>query len=98
MGPAYKRGFAMQASLAVLSGLLGFAAWWYRGDMLWLIGAAFILANWPYTLFVIMPVNQRLEATILDDANSETRKLLVQWGKLHALRSFLVPSPYSSTS
>ncbi|MCT7378067.1 DUF1772 domain-containing protein [Chelativorans salis] len=88
-GPAYKRGFAMQASLAVLSGLLGLAAWWDHGDMLWLLGAAFILANWPYTLFVIMPVNHRLEATMVDGANGETRKLLVQWGKLHAGRSVL---------
>lgn len=86
---AYKRGFAMQASLAVLSGLLGIAAWWYSGDVLWLLGAAFILANWPYTLLVIMPVNHRLEATVVDDANSKTRDLLVQWGKLHAWRSVL---------
>lgn len=88
-GPAYKRGFAMQAPLAVLSGLLGLAAWWDSGNLLWVLGAAFILANWPYTLLVIMPVNRRLEATVADHASSETRSLLVQWGKLHAWRSIL---------
>ncbi|MFC7398389.1 DUF1772 domain-containing protein [Chelatococcus sp. GCM10030263] len=88
-GPAYKRGFAMQASLAVVSGLLGLSAWWLSGDLLWVLGAAFILANWPYTVLVIMPVNRRLEAMVADNPHSEARLLLVQWGKLHAWRSVL---------
>jgi hypothetical protein len=88
-GPAYKRGYAMQASLAVISGLLGLSAWWSSGDLLWVLGAAFIIANWPYTLVVMMPVNHRLEGMAADNANSETRPLLVRWGKLHAWRSLL---------
>jgi hypothetical protein len=30
--PAYIRGFAMQASLAILGFLLGLLAWWQTGD------------------------------------------------------------------
>lgn len=88
-GPAYRRGFAMQASLAVLSGLLGLAAWWSTRDPLWALGALIIIANWPYTLFAIMPVNHRLEATPPERASSETRALLVRWSRLHAGRSAL---------
>jgi hypothetical protein len=86
-GPAYHRGFAMQASLAVISGMLGLAAWWLSGDVLWVLGAAFMLANWPYTMLVIMPVNRRLEAAVAGDVNNEARASLVRWGQLHAWRS-----------
>ncbi len=87
--PAYRRGFEMQAPLAIVSCLLGAVAWWQSGDALWGLGAAVIILNWPYTLFVIMPVNQRLETTRPDQANAETRELIERWGRLHAGRSAL---------
>jgi hypothetical protein len=87
--PSYARGFAMQASLALASALFGLLAWWGTRDWRWLIGAALIFANWPYTLLVILPVNKRLESTAPDSANAETRALIRQWGALHAVRSAL---------
>ena len=51
--------------------------------------ALLIFANWPYTLFVILPVNKRLEATPPEAANAETRGLIETWGRLHAGRSAL---------
>jgi hypothetical protein len=33
--PAYKRGFAMQASLAVIGFLAGLSAWWQTGEWRW---------------------------------------------------------------
>lgn len=87
--PAYRRGFEMQASLAIISGLLGAAAWWQSDNPLWGLGAAIIILNWPYTMLLIMPVNQRLETTRLDEVNEETHALLLHWGRLHAGRSAL---------
>ena len=69
--PAYKRGFAMQASLAVVGSLLGLWAWWRTGERLWLLGAVVLLANWPYTLVGIMPTNNALLA--LDPAKRGRR-------------------------
>ena len=88
--PSYARGFAMQASLAVVGSVLGGFAWWQTGQTAWLVGAAVLLANWPYTLLVIMPVNRRLTAT--DPARADevtTRRDLIRWGHLHAVRSAL---------
>jgi len=60
--PSYKRGFAMQAPLAIAGFLLGIIACWRTGDRLWLIGALVLVANWPYTLLGIMPTNNALMA------------------------------------
>ncbi len=87
--PSYSRGFAMQASLAVLGGGLGALAWWSTGDRLWLAGAVVLVTNWPFTLLVIMPTNLRLMATAPESADATTRSLLERWGRLHAVRSVL---------
>ena len=58
--PSYDRGYVMQATLAVLAGLAGLAAWWELRGTLWLIGALLMLANWPWTLLVIMRVYRNL--------------------------------------
>ena len=87
--PAYRGGFAMQASLAVLGFVLGLLAWWQTGDWRWLLGAVPLIANWPYTLTVIMPTNNRLMAIAPDKAGPESRKLIKNWGRLHAARTAL---------
>ena len=87
--PSYKRGAAMQASLAVVSGVLGILAFVWTYDWRWLLGAALILANWPYTLLVILPGNSVLMATPTDHTTLETRGLIRQWGWLHTVRSAL---------
>lgn len=85
---AYRRGAAMQAPLAFLGFLLGTLAWWQTGGLLWLPGAALMLLNWPFTLLIIAPVNRRLMAAGGPDG-SDVRGLIVNWGRLHAVRSLL---------
>lgn len=87
--PAYARGFTMQASLAVAGFLLGAAAWWMTGEVLWLAGAVVLVANWPYTMLIMMPVNRELGAIAPENAGPASRALIVRWGGLHARRTML---------
>ena len=45
--PSYKRGFAMQAPLAILVGILGVMAFFAGYDWRWLLGVAVIVSNLP---------------------------------------------------
>jgi hypothetical protein len=87
--PSYRRGAIMQASLAIISGALGLVAFFQTYDWRWLIGAALILAPWPYTLTIVMPTNRILKSTQPAQATDATRGFVVQWGWLHAGRSAL---------
>jgi hypothetical protein len=87
--PAYKRGYIMQASLVIVGGLFGLVAFLSTLDWRWLLGAVVLLANWPYTVIVIMPTNRRLMDTPPEAATVETRRMLKRWGALHAGRSAL---------
>ena len=55
----------------------------------WLLGAAVLIANWPFTLLGIMPTNNMLMATKPSAAGPETRRLIEKWGGLHAVRTAL---------
>jgi hypothetical protein len=86
---AYKRGYIMQASLVIVGGVFGLVAYFSAFDWRWLLGAVVLFANWPYTIFMIMPTNRRLMDTPPEAATADTRRMLERWGTLHAGRSAL---------
>jgi len=85
--PSYKRGFAMQAPLAVIGCLLGLTAWWQSENWMFLAGSLFMIANWPWTLLAMMSTNNRLMAMNPMKATPTVRELVLRWGGLHAVRS-----------
>jgi hypothetical protein len=87
--PSYAQGKLMQSSLAAIAGILGLLVAWQTGNWRWIVGALLILANWPYTLLVIGPTNNKLNATTNEAAGPHSRTLLVSWGRLHAIRTGL---------
>jgi uncharacterized membrane protein len=86
---AYKRGFVMQASLAVVGFVLGCWAFYPTPDWRWLVGAGVLVANWPYTLLFVLPTNDILTAIPVAEANERSTKLIRKWGALHAVRTLL---------
>jgi hypothetical protein len=86
---AYSRGYMMQASFAIAGGFFGVVAFFSTFEWRWLLGAAVLLVNWPYTMFVMMPTNRRLMNTPAGGATTETRSMIGRWGILHAGRSVL---------
>jgi anthrone oxygenase-like protein len=87
--PSYKRGYAMQAPLAATGFVLGVLAWWQTANWLWLLGALVLVANWPYTLIGIMPVNRRIMSIRPEDASAASTALIAHWGALHGVRTAL---------
>jgi hypothetical protein len=86
---SYPRAARMQAGLAVLASLVGALAFWRARNPLWLIGAALMLANLPFTLLVIAPVNDALLALGAEQAGAASRALIERWGTLHSVRAGL---------
>ncbi len=86
---AYARGYTMQASLVAIGTRRGLRAWVQTAGMAWLVGALSLLMNLPFTLIVIMPVNNALKAIDPANAPPESRALLQRWAALHAVRTAL---------
>lgn len=84
--PSYKRGAAMQASIAIVACVLGLIAWWSSGGLAFLVGAVLIILPWPWTLIAMMPTNRVLEAMDIGAGNPQARSLIVKWGNLHLAR------------
>jgi hypothetical protein len=79
----------IQGGLALFCAALGGWLWYRTRNWLWLIGAAVAVANWPFTLVWLMPINDVLLATPAARATDATQALLVNWGNLHAVRTAL---------
>ena len=87
--PSYKRALPFQSGLAIAGGVVGLIAGYLSADWRWFAGSILLLANWPFTLLVIMPVNKPLMAMEEREAGAGSRAMLVHWGKLHNIRSLL---------
>jgi Anthrone oxygenase len=87
--PSYKRATVMQASLALVAGLLGIVRSVQGGGRLWFSAAVLILTVIPFSLIVVRPTNTQLLDPRRDRQSDETRHLLQTWGRLHGVRSLL---------
>ena len=73
--------------LAISVGLAGLMVWWLTRDSRRMIGGLIMLANWPWTLMMIAPVNSALNATLPDAAGGGSVAMIERWGQLHTVRT-----------
>ncbi len=50
----------MQIALALGGMLAGFIQWYLSSDVLWAIGAALLVSIIPFTMVVLVPINDQL--------------------------------------
>jgi hypothetical protein len=86
---AYRRGFLLQAPLALLGCVLGILAWHGLGRVEFLIGAVLMIANWPWTLLAMLRTNKKLMASPAEEAGRDSRAMIVKWNVLHMVRTVL---------
>lgn len=53
------------------------------------MGALLLIANWPFTMIMIMPINRDLMATAPAESGPEIRMRIEKWARLHAVRTVL---------
>jgi Domain of unknown function (DUF1772) len=92
--PSYKRATVMQVSLALAGLLLGLAAARAHSDLRLVLASVLLAAVVPFTLIVILPVNNRLVDPSLDPESADALALLARWGRLHAVRTALSLSSF----
>jgi len=80
-GPSDRRGVALMAALALVSAIAGLSAYFESHDVRFLLGAIIAASSWPYTVFVMGPVNNQILALAPKDVGA-ARALVWQWGLL----------------
>ena len=77
--PSDSRGVALLAALALIAAIAGFIAYFESQDLRWAIGALVMISMWPYTYFVMEPLNNQILSLRGRDV-AAARALIRQWG------------------
>ena len=86
--PSYKRGFAMQASLALIGFVLGTLAW-YQTQQVVVAGRLAVPARQLALHAHRRHARERRSASSSSRRRARRRALVARWGRLHAVRSAL---------
>jgi uncharacterized membrane protein len=87
--PMYSKASTLQIGLAVLGTILGVLAWYLSSEVVWLIGAGFLVSVIPITILFIKPINDQLLDSSKQLPPNEVVDLLTQWNPRHWIRSIV---------
>jgi hypothetical protein len=78
-GPSDSRGVSLLATIALVSAIAGFIAYFETQDVRWAFGALMIIASWPYAYFVMSPLDNQIRS-LRGGEVAAARALVRQWG------------------
>jgi hypothetical protein len=88
-GRTYNKAAPWQGSNAIICLLATLIVSALTGDWWWAIGGILVGASIPFTLIVMMPVNNRLLNEKSAPTPDEADSLMKHWGRLHWVRNIL---------
>ncbi len=80
-GPSDRRGVAVLTMLSLAAAICGLSQWYEGGDLRWAIGALIAILSWPYSFYVMAPIDNQIIALAPSDIGA-ARELVRQWGML----------------
>jgi len=80
-GPSDRRGVALMAILGLASAISGLLAYFETSDVRFAVGAVIAAASWPYTTYIMGPIDNQIITLASKDIGA-ARALLWQWGLL----------------
>lgn len=87
--PFFHKSAHMQLILSLAVIPVSLAISYFSGNWWWLAGSLILQISGPYTIFVLMPVNNRIMEEGADIHSAQMTKDLGSWGKLHFPRTIL---------
>ena len=87
--PFFERTHKSVLILSIFVSLTALGASLVSGDWSWFIISLLMHLNGPYTIFAMMPLNNRLMTNGVDPDSEQTKLDLRRWGNLHAIRTIL---------
>lgn len=87
--PFFHKSAHLQLVLSVIVLILSLAISYLSGHWEWLIGAIVLQLSGPYTIKILMPVNNRIMAKNADIDSPQMTADLGKWGMLHLPRTLL---------
>src|SRR5208283_2766591 len=78
-GPSDSRGVALLSVIALAAAIAGFIAYFESQDVRWAFGALIIICSWPYTFFVMAPLDNQIRS-LRGGEVAAARALVRQWG------------------
>lgn len=87
--PFFHKSAHLQLGLSLAVVPVSFAISYLTGNWWWLAGSVLLQLSGPYTIFVLMPVNNRIMAQGADIDSDQMTKDLGSWGRLHFPRTII---------